>query len=191
MRRPQQLGQMLRPWQEKATSRSWPQASHRARVNPSENTSALEEAAQLLLDVARQSAVVVLARVGEERLEMLAHQAVKDGFRGSSRPAGGSERCHDPGLRGAHATRRERETTRSWSPAQCRETARRRPRTRARRPRPVGRSGPRTLAPNRLPADKPHGCRPMSKPTVPGHPRVAVAYLRASTDERGLLSGSA
>jgi DNA invertase Pin-like site-specific DNA recombinase len=26
----------------------------------------------------------------------------------------------------------------------------------------------------------------MSKPTVPGHPRVAVAYLRASTDQQRL-----
>jgi hypothetical protein len=34
MRRPQQLGQMLRPWHEKATRRSWPQASHRSLEKP-------------------------------------------------------------------------------------------------------------------------------------------------------------
>src|ERR1700730_1950262 len=35
MRLPQQLGQMLRPWHEKATRRSWPQASHQTLEKPS------------------------------------------------------------------------------------------------------------------------------------------------------------
>lgn len=46
---------------------------------------AFEVRAQLLLDVAGQAALVVLASVGEERFEMLANEAVQDGLR---RPAG-------------------------------------------------------------------------------------------------------
>ncbi|MDP8998750.1 MAG: hypothetical protein M3O46_01415 [Myxococcota bacterium] len=38
IRLPQQLGQMLRPWHEKATRRSWPQASHRTLEKPSEKS---------------------------------------------------------------------------------------------------------------------------------------------------------
>jgi len=51
--------------------------------------------AQLLLDVAGQAALVVLARVGDERFEVLADELVEDRFCRAARQVRGREGSHD------------------------------------------------------------------------------------------------
>ena len=94
MRRPVQLGQMLRPPHEKATRRSCPHASHRQRVKPSTEVTTGDVGAQLLLDVAGKAALVVLARVGEERFEVLPHELMEHGLQRLARQVRGRERGH-------------------------------------------------------------------------------------------------
>jgi hypothetical protein len=56
---------------------------------------ALQVGAQLVLDVARQPAIVVLAGVGEERFEVLTYEAIQNGLRWTPREVGGSEDGHE------------------------------------------------------------------------------------------------
>ena len=67
------------------------------RESPAE-VSAGEVSAKLLLDVARQPAFVVLARVGKEVFEIPADKIIQDGFLGTPRDIGRRERGHE-GLR--------------------------------------------------------------------------------------------
>ena len=87
-------------------------------VDPAEAVGGIaagEEAAQLLLDVARESpAAVLVLEAGEERLEVLAHEAVKRRRRGIAAEDIGPRwlpRCAAPhaGLDGSSAER--------WHPA--------------------------------------------------------------------------
>jgi hypothetical protein len=50
---------------------------------------------KLVLDVPRQSALVVVARVGEKGFQVLPHEAVEDGLGGAARKIGGRESSHD------------------------------------------------------------------------------------------------
>jgi hypothetical protein len=63
---------------------------------PVRKNAAAQVGAKLLLDVARQRRLVGLARVPQKGLEVIAHGAIEDGFRGSAREVGGSETSHAP-----------------------------------------------------------------------------------------------
>jgi hypothetical protein len=56
--------------------------------------SAFKEGAKLLLDVARQAAIAVLARVGEKGFEVLADQAIENRLGRASRKVRGGESSH-------------------------------------------------------------------------------------------------
>jgi hypothetical protein len=55
-----------------------------------------EVSAQLVLDVPRQAAVVVLAGVGEERFQVLAYKVVQNGLGRATRKVRGGEHGHEP-----------------------------------------------------------------------------------------------
>ena len=78
IRRPPQLGQKPRPLQENATNRSVPQPVHRNRANPMREHAAANESLKLALHEQRGAALFVMSvELPEERLEVLAHHAVK------------------------------------------------------------------------------------------------------------------